>query len=713
MSEEFGTDDAKKQHGSLTNEEFHQSYDCETQNSNHLETLLSESDTLNNTDNIVANKPDSNVVKPDFFDTDPDYLCGIGNFRPKQLQHFTNIYFFIIFYAGPALVTSTLTSYIISQVTALERQFGFSSANSGFLLACNDIGFLSTVLLVSHCFRNKHIPRVLAAGTFVFGISGLICASPFFLDSSAITDQHLEHPPTDKGRNYTNDALYMCTEKQDIKPPNESSPTNLWALSLIAIGMMLQGMGKSVRTPLIAVYVDNNVKRTKTGKYMGIITAIGIFGPAVSFSIATVFSRMHFSLRDVNITPEDPRWIGAWWLGFLSFGGASLILCIPLIFFPKRLPRKQNNDVKMTEMVETTETTETKKDKTLKPEVNKANFMKYIKDFFRSLRRICRKKSYLFLVCGVTSNIVGVSGVSSFAAKYIETQYHLPAWKSNAVLGVINLLALSSGTLSGGILTSKAKFSARGSLWFMTLCYIFVALMGMLNLITGCDSVAMVGPSVIPNRATFENGTLIPHCKESCSCDDTKYLPICSENGINYYSPCYAGCHSKNESTYSDCRCIFNSTYATPTICETGCSNIIYYAIIAVLKFFFGTMKIVPYYIGIIRIAGDKDKSLALGLSSFSISLIGWMSGPVFFGLIIDTTCLMWSSSDGGSRGSCVLYDTDKMRTAIFLTEGGLTCLASFFCMLALICHIRSQKQTKKEEIANEKLEVENEAPQM
>ncbi|XP_014770122.1 solute carrier organic anion transporter family member 1C1 [Octopus bimaculoides] len=709
MNEEFGTDDAKK-HGSPTNEKIHQSYDHGTQNSNHLETLLSESDTLPNTDNIVANKPESNDIKPDFFDSDPDYLCGIGNFRPKKLQYFTNIYSFIVFYAGPALVTSTLTSYITSQVTAIERQFGFSSANSGFLLACNDIGFLSTVLFVSYCFRNKHIPRVLAAGTFVYGISGLLCASPFFLDSSANTDQHLEDPLTDKGLNYTNDAFYMCIEKKDEEPSKEASPTNFWALSLIAIGMIIQGMGKSVRSPLIAVYVDNNVKRTKTGKFMGIITAIGIFGPAVSFSIATVFSRLHFSLRDVNITPEDPRWIGAWWLGFLSFGGVSIILCIPLIFFPKHLPRKHNDDGKTTEMVEMTET---KKDKKLKPEFNKANVIKYIKDFFRSLRRICQKKSYLFLVCGVTSNIMGVGGVSSFGAKYIETQYHLPAWKSNAVLGVTNLLALSGGTLSGGLMTSKAKFSARGSLLFMTVCYAGVSIVGMLNLITGCDSVAMVGPSVIPNRATFENGTLIPHCKESCSCDDTKYLPICSESGINYYSPCYAGCHSKNESAYNDCRCIFNSTYATPTICETGCDNIIYYAIIVVLKFFFGTMKIVPYYISIIRIAGDKDKSLALGLSSFSISLIGWMAGPVFFGLIIDTTCLIWSSSDGSGRGSCVLYDTDKMRKAIFLTEGGLTCLASFFCMIALICHIRSQKQTMKEEIVNENLKVEIEAPQL
>lgn len=39
---------------------------------------------------------------------------------------------------------------------------------------------------------------------------------------------------------------------------------------------------------------------------------------------------------------RDPRWIGAWWLGFLLFGGCSILICIPVCCFPASLRKKSN-----------------------------------------------------------------------------------------------------------------------------------------------------------------------------------------------------------------------------------------------------------------------------------------------------------------------------------------------------------------------------------
>jgi hypothetical protein len=35
--------------------------------------------------------------------------------------------------------------------------------------------------------------------------------------------------------------------------------------------------------------------------------------------------------------PKDPRWIGAWWIGFLLFGILAIIVAIPLAFYPRRM----------------------------------------------------------------------------------------------------------------------------------------------------------------------------------------------------------------------------------------------------------------------------------------------------------------------------------------------------------------------------------------
>lgn len=41
---------------------------------------------------------------------------------------------------------------------------------------------------------------------------------------------------------------------------------------------------------------------------------------------------------------EDPRWIGAWWLGFLIIGTLQLVLSLPLFCFPKFLPKVEDAD---------------------------------------------------------------------------------------------------------------------------------------------------------------------------------------------------------------------------------------------------------------------------------------------------------------------------------------------------------------------------------
>lgn len=44
----------------------------------------------------------------------------------------------------------------------------------------------------------------------------------------------------------------------------------------------------------------------------------------------------------ITITPKDPQWVGAWWLGYLIAGLLSLLAAVPFWCLPKTLPRSQS-----------------------------------------------------------------------------------------------------------------------------------------------------------------------------------------------------------------------------------------------------------------------------------------------------------------------------------------------------------------------------------
>ena len=81
---------------------------------------------------------------------DDEMLCGAVFCHPLWLQRCGNITTYSAFYGLTVLVTNALNVYVSSQITTLEKQFDFSSSQSGFILSCNDIGFILTVLFVSH-----------------------------------------------------------------------------------------------------------------------------------------------------------------------------------------------------------------------------------------------------------------------------------------------------------------------------------------------------------------------------------------------------------------------------------------------------------------------------------------------------------------------------------------------------------------------------------
>ena len=45
----------------------------------------------------------------------------------------------------------------------------------------------------------------------------------------------------------------------------------------------------------------------------------------------------------------------------------------------------------------------------------------------------------------------------------------------------------------------------------------------------------------MPYAGTTEIGDLGSACNLNCGCSDTTFNPVCGDDGITYYSSCYAG----------------------------------------------------------------------------------------------------------------------------------------------------------------------------
>lgn len=215
---------------------------------------------------------------------DPETQCGMGSCHPKPLQTCTHILMFTILYSFSGIFTSTNSIYLSSQITTLEKYFGFTSSQTGFLMSCNDIGFLMTTLFISYQARKMHIPRVLSIGGIVFGISGIICSFAYFMsplanrpipeikqnetgdnqDQFAMNGGHLCHIDGE------NISLHKCL-KENISETKIGLATEFTpvAMTIFAIGLIIQGICKSPRQPFVTTYIDDNVDKTQTAFYMG------------------------------------------------------------------------------------------------------------------------------------------------------------------------------------------------------------------------------------------------------------------------------------------------------------------------------------------------------------------------------------------------------------------------------------------------------------
>ena len=62
-----------------------------------------------------------------------------------------------------------------------------------------------------------------------------------------------------------------------------------------------------------------------------------------------------------------------------------------------------------------------------------------------------------------------------------------------------------------------------------------------------------------------------------------------------------------------------------------------------------------------VRCVDEKDKAVSMGFGMMVLSLMSFIPSPIFFGLVLDKTCLVWGKTCTG-KGNCWLYDGETLR---------------------------------------------------
>ncbi|XP_071105352.1 solute carrier organic anion transporter family member 3A1-like [Haliotis cracherodii] len=571
----------------------------------------------------------------------------------RRRRCFNNVFWFTAVVSASTLVLDAVKSYTVSQVTSLEKQFGLSSTRSGLLLSCSEIGYLSAIFFFSHFGGRRFIPRILSCALAVYGLASLMSGLLHFMNPVSLPRVE------DLGSNYSSHNVRLC---QDSVHDNERCPATKdqetdnghWMYNVLAVLMVIQGMGKSPRFSLGLPYVDNNSRdKQQSSLLTGIIMTAAFLGPAVALGLGGWFSDIPVDLSETGMDPLHPQWIGAWWLGYLVFGCAAILLAVPLGCFPRHIKKPT---------VKATETTKSLKDD--------------IVDMPRSVLRILKNPVVDCLLFGNASVLFFIGGYLSFAPKYLESQFATSAAEANFILGILEVLWAVMGTLLGGILTSRLKLTSMGCVKLTTIVATIGTVLYSATLVLGCDNQNIKGLG--DSRNAMVNDTV-------CNCDANEFMPLCGVDRVTYINPCMAGCLFQNGTTYTGCSEIPGDE-GTAGRCPTECPYLYPYIIVELTSGLAGTISIVPILMTIIKIVHPRDKSMAVGISSFIYSCVGFLPSPIVYGMVIDTTCTLWETTCG-EVGTCALYDLPNLRYRVKGMDTGLQLLSSaaFFAAFLLL----------------------------
>ncbi|NP_001335015.1 solute carrier organic anion transporter family, member 1D1 isoform X1 [Danio rerio] len=623
-------------------------------------------------------------------------------------------------------------SYMKSSVTQIERRFDVPSSLIGFIDGSFEIGNLFVIAFVSYFGAKLHRPRLIAAGCLVMSAGSFITAMPHFFQGQYKYESTISHfSASVNGTENVLPCLTNASLAQDSEIPTvesqaeceKASSSSLWLF--VFLGNMLRGIGETPVMPLGLSYLDDFSREENTAFYLALIQTVGIMGPMFGFMLGSFCAKLYVDigtvdLDSITINYKDSRWVGAWWLGFLVTGGVMLLAGIPFWFLPKSLTRQGEP-----ESEKKPGAPEGGEQERFIPDNNKHNppaskpapvtMSALAKDFLPSLKKLFSNTIYVLLVCTGLIQVSGFIGMITFKPKFMEQVYGQSASRAIFLIGIMNLPAVALGIVTGGFIMKRFKVNVLGAAKICIVASVLAFCSMLIQYFLQCDNSQVAGLTVTYQGApevSYQTETLISQCNIGCSCSLKHWDPICASNGVTYTSPCLAGCQTSTgigkEMVFHNCSCIgeallpYTNMSAVLGQCprKSDCDFMFkIYMAVTVIGAFFSAVGATPGYIILLRSITPELKSLALGMHTLIVRTLGGIPPPIYFGALIDKTCLKWGLKQCGGRGACRIYDSGAFRNAFL---GLIYALYSSSYLLFGLLYNRLSHREKKQALKDQ-----------
>ncbi|CAB3388039.1 Hypothetical predicted protein [Cloeon dipterum] len=595
-----------------------------------------------------------------------DTLCGLGPcFTSRWLtKKFANISSFMCVYLLLTMISDAAFSYPHSINTTIEKRYKISSGVIGVITGFNDVVASLCAIFGTYYISKRHRPRWIGIGAVIVAIHCFVNFLPSYIwgpgeDVKNLTEEHFNSSNSDMQMSLKSNTLCRAGLNDSLlgaECSSDSQDSGDWLkpLHVFFLAQFINGLGSFVLFTLGSTYLDDNCDKATAPILIAITNVVRTAAPMLG-GIITKFCLSTFVSLELTptITPADPRWIGAWWMGWLILGISLLLVAVPISMFPETLPAMAGRRQRV--LVERRGTAV-------------ASAERNLKDFWKTLKRLLSNKVALYSILSMVLYVSGIQVPASYMVKNYEAQYRIPA--ENA--GFYYMISSSGPSMIGVIISGQAmstfKPSARS-----------VAIWGMI-----ATSLSLVGSTAYPflgcnatdlqmKRIDSQRGN--PYLAD-CKCDFVKFSPVCFKaNETSFVSACHAGCRdfvTEGEKIKEFTHCLSLETHpsadielehtVSPGMCRTECNDmwVLNLWLTAAIAFVTSSAR-TGQMLTILRCVDARDKEMVLSLVIAFIHILPMALAPFAFGKLIDGTCIMWEKTCSG-LGNCWLHNTVDMR---------------------------------------------------